>query len=375
MATDPVDEAAPSVKAKRFKCDGCGAEMKFDATLGKLKCDFCGAAKEVPAGEGAVVEHDLFEGLAAAPRGLGAAATRTSKCQECGANVAFPDGTTATRCTFCGSSNVLEQSENARALRPESLLPFAVDKKRANQSFASWMGKLWFRPGDLKQLAKVQELAGVYVPFWTFDAHVDSRWNADAGYHYYVSEEYTATENGQTVTRTRQVQRTRWEPAWGQRADDYDDVLVCASRGLPKELAQKNVHFDTHQLVPYSPGFLAGWRAEEYAVELDEGFGQAQAIMEAEQRKRCSRDVPGDTQRNLQVANTFSAVTFKHVLLPVWIAAYRYQSKVYRFLVNGQTGEVVGKAPWSWIKITLFVLVLAALLTALVVLFGNRPPQ
>jgi hypothetical protein len=94
--------------------------------------------------------------------------------------------------------------------------------------------------------------------------------------------------------------------------------------------------------------------------------------MEAEQENRCGHDVPGDTQRNLRVDNTFSAITFKHVLLPVWIAAYRYRDEVYRFLVNGQTGEVVGKAPWSWIKITLFVLTLVATAFILYYLFGRK---
>jgi ribosomal protein S27E len=370
MSEPPKEQ---TVAARRFKCDGCGAELTFDAHSGKLKCSFCGNTQEVPAGEGAVVEHDLFEGLAALPRGLGAA-VKISRCQECGANVAFPDGATATKCTFCGSARVMEQSESAQALRPESLLPFAVDKKRANTVFADWLSRLWFRPSDLKQLAKVQEVNGVYVPFWTFDAHVDSRWTAEAGYYYYVDEEYTTQEGGRTVTRTRRQQRTRWERAWGQRSDDYDDVLVAASKGLPEDLARRLRTFDTSQLVPYSPGFLAGWRAEEYAIDLQQGFGTGRQIMEQSQVERCGKDVPGDTQRNLQVSSTFSAVTFKHVLLPVWIAAYRYHDRVYRFLVNGQTGEVVGKAPWSWLKIFLFVLTLAAIVVALYFLFGNRPP-
>src|SRR5262245_17352223 len=146
------DAREDAVKARRFKCDGCGAEMKYDAQTQKLKCDFCGQTREVPAGEIAIVEYDLFQGLAEAPRGLGAAQVRASRCQECGASVAFPDGTTATKCTFCGSSSVLEQAENQQTLRPESLLPFGIDKKRANQSFADWLRRLWFRPSDLKRL-------------------------------------------------------------------------------------------------------------------------------------------------------------------------------------------------------------------------------
>ena len=371
MATGDAEKA---VKSQRFTCSECAAEMKYDAVSGKLKCDHCGAAREVPTGTGTIVEYDFFQGLQAAPKGLATgAATRASKCQECGANVIFPDGVTATRCTFCGSSKVLAQGENQNTIRPESLLPFAIDKKRAGQAFGDWLGKLWFRPNDLKTMSKVQEVNGVYVPFWTYDAHVESSWQAEAGYYYYETEEYTVKENGEEVLKTREVQRTRWERAWGHRADDYDDVLVCASMGLPRELADRFASFDTAQLVPYSPGFLAGWRAEEYAVDLANGFGFAQGKMEREQENRCGKDVPGDTRRNLRVDNSFSAITFKHVLLPVWIAAYRYNNQVYRFLVNGQTGEVVGKAPFSWVKIALFTVSLVVLAFVLYYLFGRKP--
>ncbi len=363
----------PTAKAQRFKCEQCGGEQLFDATIGKLKCKYCSAVRDVPAGGGQVVERDFFEGLANAERGLGTdTGSKTSKCQECGAQVVFPDGHTSAKCTFCGSAKVLEQEDNRNVLRPESLLPFAVDKKASGDAFSKWLAGLWFRPNDLKKMAKVHEIAGVYVPFWTFDAHVDSSWTAEAGYYYYVEEEYTTTENGEEVTKTRQVRHTRWESAWGRRSDDFDDVLVCASKGLPVELADQFKTFNTQQLVPYSPGFLAGWRAEEYAIDLENGFGFARNKMDAEQQKRCGQDVPGDTHRNLSVDNTYSALTYKHVLLPVWIAAYRYHDKVFRFLVNGQTGEVVGKAPWSWIKITLLVLTLVVIAGLLYYFFGRH---
>jgi predicted RNA-binding Zn-ribbon protein involved in translation (DUF1610 family) len=351
---DPQDRPEQKVKAKRFTCQACGGEMEFDATIRKLKCKFCGETRDVDGGDGAVEERDFFEGLASAPRGLGTEhAVKTAKCEECGASVAFPEGKTSAQCTFCGSKKVLEQAENTQHFRPESLLPFGIDKKQANTYFGRWLATLWFRPNDLKKLAQVVEITGVYVPFWTFDAHVDSQWTADAGYYYYVEESYTDSQGNQ---QTRQVRHTRWEPAWGSRHDFFDDVLVSASQGLPRDLADQFRTFNTKALVPYSPGYLAGWAAEEYAVDLEQGFGLGRDKMEKEQYQRCARDVPGDTHRNLQVNNTFSGITFKHVLLPVWISAYRYNNKVYRFLVNGQTGEVVGKAPYSWIKITLFTL-------------------
>jgi predicted RNA-binding Zn-ribbon protein involved in translation (DUF1610 family) len=375
MADAESNPEAKPAHANRFVCEACGAEQRYDAESKKLKCDFCGATREVPKGMGAVVEHDLeaaFQGATDLPTGLGGSGDKVSHCKECGASVNFGSGKTATQCSFCGSSSILIQEENRKLLRPESLVPFAVDKKNAGGSFSSWLSHLWFRPSDLKKLAQVQDLAGIYVPFWTYDAHVESSWTADAGYYYYVTEEYDVEENGETVTRTREIRHTRWEEAWGQRADDYDDVLVCASKGLPPKLSDSLKTFDTGQLVPYTPGFLAGWMAEEYEVDLRNGFIVAQQKIDEEQKSRCSKDVPGDTQRGLDVNSTYTNLTYKHVLLPIWLCAYRYRDKVYQFLVNGQTGEVKGLAPYSWIKITLFSLFIAALVAVAFVLFSKQ---
>jgi hypothetical protein len=194
---------------------------------------------------------------------------------------------------------------------------------------------------------------------------VASTWTAEAGFYYYTTETYTEVENGQQVTRTREIQHVRWEPASGAREDSFDDILVCASRGLPGPLVARLHTFDTSALQPYSPAYLAGFRAERYAVDLREALERATVLVHDEQTKRCAADVPGDTQRGLDVRDRLSNVTFKHVLLPLWIAAYRYKGRAHRFLVNGQTGEVQGTAPLSVAKIAALVLVLIAAALAL----------
>jgi hypothetical protein len=257
----------------------------------------------------------------------------------------------------------MEQTANRNLIRPESLLPFGVDHGAAQSRFKSWLGGLWFRPSDLKQRASVGQIAGVYVPYWTFDAQADSRWTAQAGHHYYTQETYRAPDG---TTKTRRKQHTRWVPAWGSRRDHYDDVLVCASKGLPVELAESLRTFDTRQLVAYAPGYIAGWRAEEYALPLNDAWRRASQRIEAQQRSRCSGDVPGDTQRGLNVATRLTETTFKHVLLPLFIASYRYKDEVFRFVVNGQTGEISGKAPYSWIKIAAAVILGLVLLACVI---------
>ncbi len=372
---DPEGQPSQPAAAQAFRCPECAGEMHWDPGAGAMRCQFCSHVVAVSESEGtaSVVEYDLEHGLARTQhRGYGTP-VRTTVCKECGATVSFGDNVTATRCDFCDSAQVMEQQSDRNVLRPESLVPFHVDKKVAGEKFSGSIHGLWFRPSDLKHRAEVSEMNGVYVPYWTFDAQVDSSWKAQAGYHYYETETYTERDaSGNTVRRTRQVQRTRWVWSSGRRDDLYDDLLVCASRGLPHDLADRLTTFDTARLVPYEPNYLAGWKAEEYAVELNDAWKTAVGRMEASQRSRCASDVPGDTHRFLSVQNQFSGETFKHVLLPIWISSYRYHEKVYRFLVNGQTGEVTGKAPWSWLKITLFSAVIVALVVAAIMLFRSR---
>lgn len=357
--------------AHTFPCSTCGAKLVYDATTRTMRCPYCRGQQAVAVDDAAEIrEIPLEHGLSRAPRGYATDVVAVS-CGECGATVNFAPSEITADCTFCRSHKVLARHADPNLIRPESILPFFVDLASSKKAFTSWLGTLWFRPSDLRKLARVEEMAGVYVPFWTFDAHVDSRWTAQAGYYYYETEHYTVEVNGRTEHRTRQVRHTRWESAGGYRDDDYDDVLVCASKGLPADLAREiSTSFNTETLKPYTPAFLAGWRAESYAIELYDAWATGLSIIEAEQERRCGNDVPGDTHRFLQVDNTVSDVTFKHTLLPVWIAAFRYRGKTYRFLVNGQTGAVSGHAPWSAWKITFFILFILAVIAALVFFFG-----
>lgn len=364
--SDEYGHEQPEHNAQEFKCQMCGGQMAYDAAASQMKCAHCGNAVQVGTAEGneAIVEYNLQDGLAkASQKGYGTP-VRSSQCNECGAKVSFSESETATDCVYCGSSQVLEQEENRNVLRPESVVPFNVARADASKKFSTWLSKLWFRPSALKREAKVSEMNGVYVPYWTFDSQVHSDWTAQAGHYYYVTESYTDSEGNQ---KTRQVRKTNWVPAWGSRDDFYDDILICASKGLPANLVGKLKTFNTAELQPYQPSFLAGWKAEEYAIELNDGWKTAVGQMEKEQRSKCSRDVPGDTQRFLSVTNRFHDETFKHVLLPIWISAYRFNGKVYRFLVNGQTGEVTGKAPWSFWKIFLFILVIVAIIAGIII--------
>jgi hypothetical protein len=290
----------------------------------------------------------------------------------CGAINDIEPEVTVTECPFCGSAQVRPEEEGPAILRPESLLPFAVGRDKAVSMFRQWLAGLWFRPSSLKKRAEMERIDGVYVPAWTFDCRTSSSWSADAGYHYTTTESYTAMQNGRPVTRTRTVVHTRWVPASGTHQGAYDDWLVQASKGLDQKALKELEPFDTVRgLVPYEERFLAGFKAERYSVNLDDAWRTARAEIAADVERACARMVPGDTHRNLHVSTAVSSVTFKHVLLPVWMASYQYKGKPYRYLVNGETGKATGTAPYSTFKLVAFAILVIAALFALARLTGN----
>lgn len=353
-------------EVRKFPCKQCGAGLSFAPGQSVLKCPYCGYQEEVPVTAQAIQEYCLETALSQIPHSEGwGTERRTLRCENCGASTTFAPGQVAGECAFCGSKKVVEEATNKQLIRPETLVPFTVKRDEAVGKFREWISRLWFRPNNLKHAGQLAKISGTYLPFWTYDAFTSSYWTADAGYHYYVTESYTDTDsNGNSVQRTRQVQKTRWVPASGQRQDFFDDELVCASKGLPPKLIGGICPFELEQLVPYESAFLAGFVAEEYQMGLEEGWNVAHARMEAELQARCGGDVPGDTYRFLQVQSAYSQRSFKHLLLPVWVAAYLYNGQSYRFLVNGQTGKTSGEAPLSWWKIAGAVLlaILAILL-------------
>jgi hypothetical protein len=353
-----------------FPCPGCGAELKWKPGADSLECPYCGTSAFEPsddrAPEGEIVEYRLEEAAANSETGYGTA-TISKQCEVCAAVADHEPELEATECPFCGSTQLLDGGDD-RLIRPESVLPFEVNKADASRQFRAWLSGLWFRPSALKKQAQLEGIVGVYIPCWTFDADARSAWTADAGYRYQVEEPYTATENGEQVSKTRTVTKTRWEDASGKHEQHYDDWLVQASKGLDQKAIKGMLPFKLAKLRPYDVRFLAGFRAERYCLDLPSAWGAGQKELHAQETRACRRLVPGDTQRKLRVNTSFSEVRFKHTLLPVWVAAYRFEGKVYRYLVNGESGKQTGDAPISKWKVFFFIL---SIVMAMALCFGG----
>jgi DNA-directed RNA polymerase subunit RPC12/RpoP len=357
---------------KEFPCRQCGAKVQYDPSAAALKCPYCGHENPVPRSEEDIRELDFFTYLSKAAESEQTITESAVQCGGCGAQTTLAAGLAADECPFCGAAIVAEPAETT-VIRPRSLLPFAVDRRQAVEAFRTWVASLWFAPGKLKQYARsdASRLTGVYVPYWTYDADTTSAYTGQRGEDYWDTQRYTTTENGKTVTKTRRVRKTRWYPASGVVFNRFDDVLVLASRSLPKTYADRLEPWDLHNLVAYDDQYLSGFRAERYQVDLGDGFSEARQIMDTHIRESVRRDIGGDRQRIHSVSTQHDNVTFKHLLLPVWISAYKFKDKTYRFLVNARTGVVQGERPWCWWKIALAVLAALAVVAAAVYLFSQ----
>ena len=344
----------------KFPCEECGAALEYAPGSPNVQCPYCGTENAIeqadsPWGGGVVVEQDLKAGLDGQLSAAEMEETRTIHCDACGANVEFDDKTHAAECPFCANPIVTETSAN-RHIKPKGVLPFELKERDAREAMNNWLGSLWFAPSELSKYARAgRPMEGLYVPYWTYDAQTDSQYRGQRGTVYYVTQRVTVMVDGKPQQQTRQVPKVRWAPVAGRVSRFFDDVLVLASKSLPKKYADRLGPWDLSALKPYQPAYLAGFRAEAYTVPLDEGYAEARAKMDQAILRDIRFDIGGDKQRVDHVQTAVSRQTFKHILLPVWLAAYKYRGETYRFIVNGRTGAVQGERPYSWWKIALAV--------------------
>ena len=258
MSDSKPGEQVDEGQARVFPCEGCGADLEFNIGQQEMKCPYCGFEKQLEFAEDAQVVEQNFDAMLAKLRehheGDRCDESGQSEigCDSCGGTVVFQGSLTSSECPFCGSPIQLENVHDAEHRVPvDGVLPFLIEKDKAKDNLAAWVSSRWFAPNDFKQRGVNGKFNGVYTPFWTFDSMTFTRYTGERGDHYW-----------ETVKRgdeEKRVRRTRWRPAVGAFDRFFDDVLILASRGLPRKLMAKLEPWPLAKCVPFTQQALAGF--------------------------------------------------------------------------------------------------------------------
>ena len=370
-AATVTEDRAKERSGRAFPCDTCGNRMVYSPADGALLCSYCKTLKaiEAPLVEAAEYLYDPKEERATAPPWEDEE-TVSLVCPSCGAETMSDADDMTVTCAFCGHNYVTEPHPSLPILRPETMIPHKLTREAANEKFTAWVKRRYFAPRAFRKTRHTPDMQGVYLPFFTFDSDLLTSFSGQGGRRRTVT--YTVNVNGKRQTRTKTV--TDWYPVSGSRREYFDDTPFCASKNVDTKTIQKLGAFSMKTLNVYNPAYLAGFFAERYTVGLSEGFSLTRPVIEARMQSAIEGSLGYDTYRFMKYNHRHERVSFKHILLPVWLSSYKFGGKIYRFMVNGETGRVAGRAPLSILKVLAAVLAgigLAALLFWLFVTIGE----
>lgn len=336
------------------KCPNCGGVMDFNPATGQLTCPYCGYGEkiEAPFGESGPAPELDFSKAQDLENCEWGAGKKVIICKACGAQSVYDELEIANACPYCGSNQVMEE-KGEKTMAPGGVVPFAVTAKEAAQKFTSWIRRKLFCPRSAKMSAKPGAFKGIYIPYWTFDACTQSAYAAEYGIDRRVK-----TRDGERI-------ETQWYQTRGRYHKAIDDELVLASSRYEEGLMRKVEPFHTAENKTYRPEYVAGFIAERYSVGLKDGWERAKELirhrLEAEIEDKVRQENRADHSRVKHLEVSYSSVTYKYLLLPVWLSTYRYREKVYHFMVNGQSGKAGGQVPVSPLRVAIAALLVLSI--------------
>jgi len=352
MPRPPTAEQQPEIVD--FKCPQCGANTAYSGSDGGLICSHCGyyeAPEQHIVGRKAAELEFTTETMSLAAQGWGEE-RKDLVCENCGALTSIPSDSLTNTCPFCGSNRVIQRQAAQGILRPRFLIPFKIKPEICREKSQEWLGSSWMVPGGLKALADIAAFHEVYLPFWTFDSTAHADWKAEVG--HIETERYY--ENGEW--KTRSVTKWRWES--GHTDLQIDDLVVRGTDRLSNRLLNQINRYDLSALTLYDPKYLAGISAKAFDIPLEKAWETGREEMRERTRQECMNQASSSQVRNFSLNLEFADESWRYILLPVYLASYRYQNQSYQVMVNGQSGQVSGQRPADWNKIWLAIAALLA---------------
>lgn len=359
-------------QTRTYPCTSCGGDLEFDISQQNLTCPHCGNSQDIVEDAGKVVaEQDFRSALQALNSGAlsrtvasGTSQEKEVVCQNCGGHTTFVGSLAATRCPYCATPIQRDDVHDAPTrLAVDGVLPFQVDDATAKKVIDEWIKSRWFAPGEFKKYSTSGSFASVYAAYYTYDALCESDYRGQRG------DTYTVTVGSGDNRRTET--RVRWTPRWGHVTDRFDDITVLANTGLERKFVDRLEPWPTQSAKPFSAEYLAGHLCRTYDNDVEHGFVAAKARMDDAIKQTVRGDIGGDQQRIQHVNTQYHNLTYKYLLLPIWLLTVIYAGQTFQVFINGVTAEVHGERPYSKLKIAITaLLVLAAI--AVGVLLSRR---
>jgi len=347
----PLPVVEDSIAPTAFKCPNCGATTQYDISAGGVACEHCGyqnAVKAQRVGLNASVFEFTLEALDHAERGWGVERQEMS-CRNCGAALSVEPRAITTTCPFCGSNEVNLQAASGESLRPRFIIPFKIQGEALAAHAREWLGKGWFHPSELVSQVGMERFNGIYLPYWTFSAGITSDWKAEVGYERTVSHYNPSTRTTETHTEID----WRWEN--GRAGTRIQDMLISGTGRLSRTILERIHPFSLADLMTYSADYLAGWKALAYDVALQPAWEEGKRSMRERAKSACYDQIRTSHVRNFNMSAGFSDENWRYILIPVYVASYKFEDKTFQVMVNGQTGQTAGQKPVAWWKVWLAI--------------------
>ena len=356
-----------------FSCKQCGASLVFAPSIQSQKCEYCGFENKLDTKPDLLEENDFQNAIQSisSNKSKKPLTNIEAKCPSCSGKFELKAYQRSTKCPYCNTP-VITNIDIFYDLHPEGILPFKITKKEAKKSFKKWIGSLWFAPNDLEKKVLSGDIEGIYIPYWTYDANTSSEYRGQRGDYYYVTVDRDVVVNGEVRRVREQERRVRWSRASGRVSRFFDDVLVGASKSIPRSIIDSLNPWDLENIIKFDEKFLSGFKSQTYQVALDDGFKIAKKMMDVVIRDDVRADIGGDLQRIDFLKTYYFDTKFKYILLPVYVSHFSYNSKDYYFAINARTAKVSGKRPYSYFKIAFLVFIILSVIAAVIYYDDNQ---
>ena len=337
-----------------YKCPACGGPLRFAGDSGKLQCDYCGSsynvadmeqrmsgadAKAADAFDKAQKSGDKWDTSDLdSDWGADASALKTYSCPSCGAELMCEAATAATSCPYCGN-NAIVPGQFSGALKPDFVIPFKFDKNDAVNALKKHYKGKYLLPKAFSKQNHIEEVQGVYVPFWLFDG------KADADISFHATQESSHRDGKYEVTTTRHYDVRR------AGSVEFERVPVDASKRMPDDMMDSIEPFDYGELKRFSTAYLPGFLADRYDVSVEECARRADERCSNTVADMLESTVTGYTTCSMESKNvSIKRGKVHYALLPVWLLSTKWNGKNFLFAMNAQSGKMVGNLPINWVK-------------------------